>query len=116
MSVVGRGYVCDAHEGHAAHMAMGDMAMGNIAMADLPMGNMPMDMPGHSTGGQDADADCTFPSSLAGCESMTSCAQSANVVDSPTIASPMRSNDEPTRFVHELRSVTRSPESPPPRA
>ncbi|MGH7636916.1 MAG: hypothetical protein ACREOK_04630 [Gemmatimonadaceae bacterium] len=91
---------------------MADMPM------DMPMGDTPMDMAGHSDRqGSDSGSDCTFPSSLAGCESMASCAQNALAVDAPVIvASDTRSDDDSTWFIQQLRSVTRSPESPPPRA
>lgn len=112
MSLVGSGYACRAHEGHAAHMAMGDMPM-----AEMPM-DMPMDMADHGSGDRaDSSSDCSFPWSLGGCESMASCAPSAVVVDA-AILSPFAAleHDAPAFRADHLRSVSRSPELPPPRA
>jgi hypothetical protein len=85
-------------------------------MADMPM-DMPMDMPANSGEPSDSHSDCSLPWSLGGCQLMTSCAPSAIAVEAATLSAFVSvAHDEPASRDEQLRSVTRSPESPPPRA
>ena len=113
MSLVGSGYACDAAPDHSTHMAMGDMAMPGM---DMP--GMPMQAP---AGGQqdrsDSHSDCSFPWSSGDCQGMASCAPSVmGAEQSRAIAVMPRPHDELAMRAEQLRSVTRAPEPPPPRA
>ena len=112
MSLAGSGYACGARESHLSHMAAAEMPMG-----DMPM-DMPMDTPGHDSGEQSGSpSDCSFPWSLGACDAMASCAPNAMAADiSAASALAFMEHDEPSFRVDHLRSVSRSPESPPPRA
>jgi hypothetical protein len=107
MALVGSGYACDTDTSHTAHMAM----------AGMPMDDMPMNMPMNGGDQSNSHSDCSFPWALGGCQFMTSCAPNAIVVDGATAtALATVAHDEPTSRDEQWRSVTRSPESPPPRA
>lgn len=112
MPLVGSGFRCDSNAGHASHMGM-DMAMD---MSDLSMPGMPMPGDG-GNGSTESHSDCSFPWSAGECQSMTSCAPNAMTVEQPTVATVILvSHDEPVLRDEGLRSVTRAPEPPPPRA
>lgn len=97
---------CEDDAGHSVHMDMADMSMPG------------MPMPGDAgDGSTDSHSDCSFPWSSGECQSMTSCAPSAMSVEQPTVAAIVAlAHDEPMLPAHDLRSVTRAPEPPPPRA
>lgn len=116
MSLVGSGAACDGGKDHSAHMA--DMAMADMPMRDVAMADMP-GMPA-SAGDEKAPSphsDCSFPWSSGDCTGMTSCAPSVMGVEQFAAVSVIdRIHDEPASRVEHLRSVTRAPEPPPPRA
>ena len=113
MSLVGSGAACGGGRDHAAHMAMADMAMPEMAMADMP--GMPA--PADDENAANPHSDCSFPWSSGNCTGMTSCAPSVMGVEQPEVESAIaRIHDEPAARVEHLRSVTRAPEPPPPRA
>ena len=110
MPLVWSSFRCDANTGHASHMAM-DMDMADMAMPGMPM-------PGDGgNGSTDSHSDCSFPWSSGECQSMTSCAPSAMSAEQLTVAVIIaRSHDQLVLRNEGLRSVTRAPEPPPPRA
>jgi hypothetical protein len=116
MSLVGSGYVCGVEETGATHMAMNDMSMPD--MPDMP------GMPSHSptpSGDQspaDSHSDCSLPWAVGGgCQSMVSCSPNAIGGDARAdVVKAFRAHDAPAWRADQLRSVTRSPEPPPPRA
>lgn len=109
MSLVGSGYACGDDEKDAMQ---GSMA----GMADMP--GMPM--PASSDGDSDNSSpqpDCSLPWAPGACHQMASC--SPNAVTAPAnviISAPTSDHSGPAKREIELRSVTRSPEPPPPRA
>lgn len=108
MPLVGSGFRCDTSAGHASHMDM--------EMADMSMPGMPMPADG-ANGSTESHPDCSFPWPSGECHSMTSCAPSVMSVEQPTVAAIIAvSHDEPVLRGEDLRSVTRAPEPPPPRA
>lgn len=116
MSLIGSGFGCGADADHSAHMAMAaDMGMSGMDMADMP--GMPADP---TSGGQDQSnphSDCSFPWSSGDCQGMASCAPSVMGVEQPSVSAMLaRFHDEAVARAEQLRSVTRSPEPPPPRA
>ena len=109
-SLVGSGFICGAERGAATHMAMGDMSM-----PDMPSHSS---MPDGDQAPKNPHSDCTLPWALgAGCQSMTSCAPTAISgdvrADAPQL---LPDHDAIVWRANQLRSVTRSPEPPPPRA
>lgn len=97
---------CDNDAGHAAHMDV----------AGMSMPGMPMPSDG-GNGSSDSHSDCSLPWPPGQCQSMTSCAPSAMSVEQATaVASVVMAHEEPMQKDHGLRSVTRAPEPPPPRA
>jgi hypothetical protein len=117
MPLVGSGARCD-DDSHASHMSMSGMSMpGMPDMADMP--DMPgMQMPGgESDEAPLPDPDCTLPWSGGRCDSMASCAPGAMTVERPAIVAAVATgHDEPAGPTYGLRSVTRTPETTPPRA
>lgn len=116
MSLIGNGFACGADADHSAHMAMAaDMDMSGMDMGDMP--GMPRDPAG---GGQDRsnpDSDCSFPWSSGDCQGMASCAPNVMGVEQPSVSVVLASfHDKAVVRAEQLRSVTRSPEPPPPRA
>lgn len=116
---VGSGFACELGTSHAAHMAMDAMLVSEMPM-DMP--GMP-GMPGHGqandapAGSTDSHSDCEFPWSSGDCEGMTSCAPNAVAADDASVLSVTpRAHEEPVWRTDQLRSVGRSPETPPPRA
>lgn len=108
MTVAGSGNPCGAQEDHASHMAT----------ANMEMPGAPMDMQTDADGTPaDSHSGCPLPVSLAGCDVMASCAPSAIVVDSRApVLMAARTHGELASRAEHLRSVTRTPELPPPRA
>lgn len=97
---------CDKGAAHSAHMDVADMSMPGMPM--------PADGGRSST---DSRSDCSLPWPPGLCQSMTSCALGPMSVEQPAvIASVIVAHDEPVLKSHGLRSITRAPEPPPPRA
>lgn len=115
MTLIGSGFACGAGADHSAHMAIAEMDLSGIDMADMP--GMPADPTG---GGQDQSnphSDCSFPWAPGDCQGMASCAPSVMGVEQPSVSAMLaRLHDEAVARAQQLRSVTRSPEPPPPRA
>lgn len=110
MPLVGTGFPCD-DAGHSSHM---DMDMTDMSMPDMPGMPMPGDDRDDAKG---SHSDCSFPWSPGECQSMASCAPSAMTVEEPTAALMVAvAHDEPVARYEGLRSVSRAPEPPPPRA
>lgn len=91
-------------------------------MAGMPM-NMPMsNMPGMSAGAAaDADApgrtECSFPWSSGDCTDMQSCVPAAlSTPLAELIANASPRHEEPAWLAEQLRSISRTPDPPPPRA
>ena len=109
MPLVGTGVRCEDNAGHDAHMDMAGMSMPDMAGMPMPSGN--------EDGSDNSHSDCSFPWSPADCQSMASCTPTAMSVEAPSVAAFVATAyDEPTARVPSLRSVTRAPEPPPPRA
>jgi hypothetical protein len=108
MTVVGSGYACG--------MMDDDGMDGSMAgMADMP--GMPMDAsPSGSSDDTPPSPDCTFPWAPGACHQMSSCSPNAVTVAVSAIAALAVNQDGPAGRLAELRSVTRSPEPPPPKA
>lgn len=106
--------------GEACAMLGMPLAATDRSMPDMPMADMPMpDMPsrGSDRPSSDSHSDCPLPWAPGGCHLMTSCAPTAMSGDAHTFASVApRAYAEPAWSQDHLRSVTRSPEPPPPRA
>jgi len=107
LSLVGSGNACDwprAAQRSDSHMR------------DMP--GMPMRAPGEQEdGGSSQKPDCSSPWAPGGCSLMVSCVpNSIGVVSRAVVPSSLQVRDEPYRFAKELRSITRSPEPPPPKA
>ena len=114
---------CEDGAGHSAHMDMdmADMSMPGMSMPGMSMPGMSMPgmpMPGDGADGSaNSHSDCSLPWSSGPCQSMASCAPGAMSIEQPTIGATIGvARDEPTLPGHDLRSVTRAPEPPPPRA
>ena len=107
MSLVGSGFGCGVEADGAMHMAAGDKPM-----ADMP------GMPVGDQSSNDSRSDCSLPWALGGaCQSMVSCSPNAIGDDArPDIAKTAFAHAPPAWGANHLRSVTRSPEPPPPRA
>lgn len=107
------GFACDL-DAHAAHMT----TMAGTDMAGMDMAGMP-DMSRAGDNGDDGPSgtECSFPWSAGDCHDMTSCASAALSVPLPAlVASAQPPHGEPAWLVEQLRSVSRTPEPPPPRA
>ena len=106
MPLVGSGFRCDDSAAHDTHMDMTDMSMPGMPM--------PGDDGDDST---DSHSDCSSPWSGGECQSMASCAPNAMSVEQQSAAAIVFvAHDEPIARHLGLRSVTRAPEPPPPRA
>lgn len=113
------GFACDLDDAHAAHVtAMAGRNMAGMDMAGMDMPGMP-DMPraGKNGGKGPSGTECSFPWSAGDCTDMTSCAPAALSVPLPAlVASAEPPHGEPAWLAEPLRSVSRTPEPPPPRA
>ena len=96
---------CDG-DGHAAHMDMAGMQT-----PGMPMGGH--ESPEH----RDSSSDCSLPWAPGPCESMSSCAMPVmNVEPVSVVAAGSLGDDRPIVQERDSHSVTRAPETPPPRA
>lgn len=104
MTVAGSGNPCGAQNDHASHTPMAGMEM-----PDMQTGTDGVPAEPHS--------GCPLPVSVAGCHAMATCAPSAVVVhgEAPIVMASRTRAELPAR-AEQLRSVTRAPELPPPRA
>jgi len=84
------------------------------SMPDMP--GMPMHTPDERSDKSSQQRDCPLPWAPDGCQLMLSCSASAMSTVASTVATFSVNRDEPLGLAKALRSVTRSPEPPPPRA
>lgn len=113
------GVACDLDDAHVAHMtAMAGTDMASSGMAGMAMPGMPrMPNAGESGDQGSSGTECSLPWSAGDCTDMTSCSPAALSVPLPAlVASAEPPHGEPAWLVGQLRSVSRTPEPPPPRA
>jgi hypothetical protein len=105
MSLVSGGYACGSRESNEMQASTENMP------------GMPMHGPDERRDKSSQQRDCPLPWAPDGCQLTLSCVPNAMTSAATTVVASLRvTRDEPLGLAKELRSVTRSPEPPPPRA
>ena len=112
MSLVGSGFVCEPNAAAMEHMDMAGMDMASMDMSDMPM---PTQAPTpHDEQAPGNSPNCSLPWAP-GCQAMGPCAPNAVTATMVAFTAHEARPDQPSWRDGNLRSVTRSPEPPPPR-